>query len=301
MPRDDFKELLDEANNLKQSVSTFLSAWPRDDSGSPLFWRDTSHQHRDNARKLALRTRRWFNLVNSIVVPLILHDRTFLYTKLRQVEAAIYKHQYRKPLVSFQAETVPPVPVVTRQYDVDVETRLETAERDAAEGMDSVIDIIKAAPPLARQISSVLGYGPTELPPSSFQPNTAFILMWMDKTQPELKDVLRTVKRVCKQFGITAFRADEFEQADVITTLILDYIRSAEFLIADLTGERPNVYYEVGYAHAIGKRPILFRHVGVHLHFDLSVHNVPEYQTFSDLEELLTRRLEAITGKKPLL
>jgi hypothetical protein len=152
--------------------------------------------------------------------------------------------------------------------------------------------IIKSAP-----------FGPSSLPPAAQDrrtghiPNTAFVMMWMDKKHAELEDVSNAIKEVCRGFGIHAVRADDIEHQDKITEVVLERIRESEFLIADLTGERPNVYYEIGYAHAIGKRPILFRREDTTLHFDLSVHNAPSYKNTTELKALLHRRFEALTGK----
>jgi hypothetical protein len=64
--------------------------------------------------------------------------------------------------------------------------------------------------------------------------------------------------------------------------------------LSDLTGERPNCYYEVGYAQALQKEIILTIQKGSSVHFDLSSYRFIEWETENELKQKLRTRFKAI-------
>lgn len=133
----------------------------------------------------------------------------------------------------------------------------------------------------------------------AYRPNTAFIMMRINPNNPYWDDVYDTYKQCFKKFGINAFRADEIEHEDVITTRVMEEIKTSEFLVGDLTEERPSVYYEIGYAHSLGRRVMMYRKKGTSIHFDLASYNCPEYENMRELKSHLMKRLEQATNRKP--
>ncbi len=64
------------------------------------------------------------------------------------------------------------------------------------------------------------------------------------------------VKTVVESEGLVCTRADDLFEPRRIIDDIKCSIRGAQFIIADLSGRSPNVFYEIGMAHAMGK-PVL--------------------------------------------
>ena len=87
------------------------------------------------------------------------------------------------------------------------------------------------------------------------------------------EDVYRLgIKSACEEAGVIAERVDEQIYSETILDRIYRQIKVANFVIADMTGKNPNVFYEVGYAHAIGKSCTLLTQSADDIPFDLKQH-----------------------------
>jgi hypothetical protein len=70
------------------------------------------------------------------------------------------------------------------------------------------------------------------------------------------------------------------------------------FVIVDLTNERPNVFFEAGYAHGLGKIPIYVARDGTSIHFDVKDYPVIFFKNMKELREGVSRRISAIIGRR---
>lgn len=102
------------------------------------------------------------------------------------------------------------------------------------------------------------------------------------------------IKPIAKKFKYNPLRIDEVQDSGRISDQILGEIASSAVILADLTGERPNCYYEAGFAHAIGKEIIFTIHKGYPIHFDLAGHRFIEWETEDELRKQLQKRFRAI-------
>jgi nucleoside 2-deoxyribosyltransferase len=77
------------------------------------------------------------------------------------------------------------------------------------------------------------------------------------------------IKAACNNIGVQCERVDEQLFQEYVTDRIFAQIRSADMIIADMTRRNPNVFYEVGYAHALDKPTILLTSTADDIPFDL--------------------------------
>jgi hypothetical protein len=85
--------------------------------------------------------------------------------------------------------------------------------------------------------------------------DTCFVMMpfgeWFDKYYKEI------YIPAIKEAGFEPVRADELFSTGSVVEQIWEQIQKSKVLLADLTGKNPNVFYELGLAHA-AKKPVIF-------------------------------------------
>jgi len=113
----------------------------------------------------------------------------------------------------------------------------------------------------------------------------AFVAMWFhDGMAAALANGIEPALREC---GYSPYVVNRAPSNNKIDDDIIANLRKSRIVVADLTGLRPSVFYEAGFAHGLGTPLILTCHRGAEVPFvqagpDGSVSEEPEKRTWAD-------------------
>lgn len=117
----------------------------------------------------------------------------------------------------------------------------------------------------------------------------------------DFDDVYTIIKEICESVGLHCHRADEVWKDSAIIQDVFDLIFTSSIIIADLSGKNPNVFYEIGIAHTLGKFVVPIAQSTNDIAFDVGHHRVLKYSLDSDgkvkLKKNLQSRLKTIHAK----
>lgn len=161
-------------------------------------------------------------------------------------------------------------------------------------------------------VASVVGlylekYASKDIPPSPESPEDLarekkeFAFVLMPFREPFNKYYRSIIKPAVQKTGLVSIRADEIYRPSEIIKDIHEYITRAKLILAELTGKNPNVMYELGYSHAVGKTAVLITQTMDDVPFDLRGLRCITYDTTEpEWADLLKNTIvDFINGVKP--
>lgn len=113
-------------------------------------------------------------------------------------------------------------------------------------------------------------------------------------------DIVRdTVRSACEEAGLKCQRADEIWDHDEIIQDVFSLIYRSRIVVCDFTNKNPNVFYEAGIAHTLGKPVIPITQDLNEMPFDLRHRRALEYSV--DADGLVTFRAKVLARIRKLM
>ncbi len=104
-----------------------------------------------------------------------------------------------------------------------------------------------------------------------------------------------------KEAGFHVIQIGDLKRPGIIFQDIQQELGKATAVVAEISAANNNVFYELGYAHALHKPTILLARRGQQLPFDIRSYRVIFYDDTiggkTDLEETLGKHLAAVSGE----
>lgn len=77
------------------------------------------------------------------------------------------------------------------------------------------------------------------------------------------------ISPVCEELGYKPVRVDQVDAVDNINETIINYLKTAPMVVADMTGHNPNAFYELGFRQALELPLVPIIQAGNRLPFDV--------------------------------
>ncbi|MEM9999129.1 MAG: hypothetical protein AAF809_15605, partial [Bacteroidota bacterium] len=125
--------------------------------------------------------------------------------------------------------------------------------------------------------------------------NLIFVMMSYSNKNKNLEKYYRAMRSAVNSLGslYNCLRIKDINsKSKRVSDEVMNNIRKCRLAIVDLTENRPNVFYELGYAEGISKDYIITAHIDTDLEFYPSEYGVIRYEDAFDLQEKLRYALE---------
>jgi hypothetical protein len=132
------------------------------------------------------------------------------------------------------------------------------------------------------------------VPDSYVQLNLVAVMM---PFAAELRPVYKAIRGACAANDLECLRVDDIWEESVIIQDIFNLIFRAQVVVADFTGKNPNVMYETGIAHTLGKHVIPISQSLTDVPFDMQHHRVLKYHPNSEGLATLGKELQRKLGQ----
>ncbi len=103
--------------------------------------------------------------------------------------------------------------------------------------------------------------------------------------------VYATIQATAQAMKMQCLRADNIWKHDTIIQDIVSLINSSRIIVCDCTERNPNVFYEVGIAHTLGRQVILITQSKADIPFDLRHLRYVTYLNNSEGRAVLAKRV----------
>jgi hypothetical protein len=186
-------------------------------------------------------------------------------------------------------------------HDYSLELRILGQELRLVVDEVPVLQHLLARPLEGRQLGLIAaGNSPISFSRLTVNPLRPRAFVAMEFDEPFNTFYREVIRQQAEASGFDVVRIDEKPGPGIIFQDIQREIEQAEIVIAEITPANPNVFYELGYAHALGKPTILLARRGSELPFDIQSYRVVFYNDTiggkPEVERSLRRHLDALAN-----